>query len=187
VGDDGRLPERIVAAVDPTASVRRHRAAHAVLDWADWIADWVGAPATVVSAWQSLDWVVPDPDDDAAAELKRHREAVRRDAEQSLRALLDERSQPFARDRVHLIEGSPTEVLPRFTEGRASDLIVMGTLGRPDVVGDLIGETAETMIRNVHCSVLTVPPGSRPDAPTPLPDREPGRDRGSIPDEGARS
>ncbi len=187
VGDDARLPERVVAAVDPTAGARRHHAAHAVLDWSDWIAEWIDAPAHLVSAWQALDWALPDPDGAAREELKRHREAVRSEAELALNAMLEERGAPFAGDRVHLIEGSPTEVRPRFTAGRASDLIVMGTLGRPDVVGDLIGETAETMIRNVHCSVLTVPPGSRADAPVPHPDPDLRSDRGAKPGEGVRS
>jgi len=41
---------------------------------------------------------------------------------------------------------------------RSVDLIVMGTVGRTGIPGLFIGNTAETVLRQVDCSVLTVKP-----------------------------
>ena len=69
---------------------------------------------------------------------------------------------------VHLVEGEPRDVLPDLVDREKYDLIVMGSLGRVGIAGFLIGETAETLIRSVRCSVLVVkPPGFR--CPVELP------------------
>ena len=61
---------------------------------------------------------------------------------------------------MHLIEGQPRRALPRWVESHDVDLVVMGSVGRAGIAGFLIGETAETLIRSVRCSVLVVkPPG----------------------------
>ena len=164
VGDAGRLPSRVIAAVDPTEGDRRRQIAHSVLDWATEVADWLDAAPEIVSAWQALGAsLFADREDDT--EWKRHREDERERAEGQLNALLHSRREPVDPEHVHLREGEPAKVIPAFSQRRTDDLLVVGTLGRPDSIGDLIGETAETIIRRVRCSVLTVPPGSGPEAP----------------------
>jgi hypothetical protein len=37
-------------------------------------------------------------------------------------------------------------------------MLVMGSLGRVGIAGMLIGDTAESLIRSVHCSVLALKP-----------------------------
>ena len=58
------------------------------------------------------------------------------------------------------MRGNAKDVLPDFVQQGGFELVVMGSLGRSGVAGVLIGETAETVIRSVRCSVLVVkPPG----------------------------
>ena len=59
---------------------------------------------------------------------------------------------------MHLWKGDPRRVLPARIEAEAYDLLLLGTLGRAGVSGLLIGETAETLIRSVRCSILAVKP-----------------------------
>ncbi len=59
---------------------------------------------------------------------------------------------------LHLLKGSPSEVIPRFVTRENIDLIVMGTVGRTGLAGFVIGNTAENIMGNVHCSVLAVKP-----------------------------
>ena len=59
---------------------------------------------------------------------------------------------------LHLVSGRPGVVLPRLAERLEIGLIVMGTVGRTGLQGLIMGNTAETILRSVHCSVLAVKP-----------------------------
>ncbi|MCR9094914.1 MAG: universal stress protein [bacterium] len=160
VGESAELPERILAAVDPTDEPHRRRLAERVLHWSDEIADWTCSSIDVATAWSTPDF------ERAGAHLAAEaRKRLRNDAFEAtsaeLDALLGTRREPIGADRLHLLEGSPTEVLPMIARQSATDLIVMGTLSRPDRAGDLLGATAETVVRQVRCSVLTVPPNAK--------------------------
>lgn len=59
---------------------------------------------------------------------------------------------------LHLVEGPPGEVLPGLARRLDTNLIVMGTVARTGLSGLIMGNTAETILRSVGCSVLTVKP-----------------------------
>ena len=60
--------------------------------------------------------------------------------------------------KVHLIKGDPSTVIPRVAKSQKIDLIVMGTVCRTGLPGLIIGNTAESILNQVNCSVLTVKP-----------------------------
>ena len=60
--------------------------------------------------------------------------------------------------QTHLIKGAPQEVLPELADRLDINLIVMGTVGRRGLSGLIMGNTAESMMRAVRCSILTVKP-----------------------------
>ena len=59
---------------------------------------------------------------------------------------------------VHMVEGAPGVALPPLVERLDVDLVVMGTVGRTGLKGLIMGNTAETILRSVRCSVLAVKP-----------------------------
>ena len=59
---------------------------------------------------------------------------------------------------VSLLKGNPTEVIPNKVRDDSVDLIVMGTVARTGIKGLFIGNTAETILTEVDCSVLAVKP-----------------------------
>jgi nucleotide-binding universal stress UspA family protein len=59
---------------------------------------------------------------------------------------------------VHLLQGEPAEQIPRFVSQGKADLLVLGTVGRSGLTGLLVGNTAEQILDNVECSVLTLKP-----------------------------
>lgn len=59
---------------------------------------------------------------------------------------------------IHMVAGEPGSVLPRLADRLNVDLIVMGTVGRTGLRGLIMGNTAETILRSVRCSVLAVKP-----------------------------
>lgn len=59
---------------------------------------------------------------------------------------------------LHLVEGPAGELLPELAHRLEANLIVMGTVARTGLSGLIMGNTAETILRSVGCSVLTVKP-----------------------------
>ena len=59
---------------------------------------------------------------------------------------------------VHMVAGEAGKVLPRLVERLDIGLIVMGTVARTGLSGLIMGNTAETIMRAVRCSVLAVKP-----------------------------
>jgi nucleotide-binding universal stress UspA family protein len=60
--------------------------------------------------------------------------------------------------QIDLLKGNPWEVIPQTTIRHSIDLLVMGTVCRTGISGVLLGNTAETVLDQVDCSLLTVKP-----------------------------
>jgi nucleotide-binding universal stress UspA family protein len=60
--------------------------------------------------------------------------------------------------RSYLIEGRAGMAIPEQAKRHDVGLIVMGTLARTGLPGFIIGNTAENLLNQVDCSVLTVKP-----------------------------
>jgi len=68
----------------------------------------------------------------------------------------------LAGPRVHLRRGPAGETIPAAVRDLGADLLVMGTVGRTGLAGFIIGNTAETILDAIDCSVLALkPPGFR--------------------------
>ena len=59
---------------------------------------------------------------------------------------------------IHLPDGDPATVIPTVAKENDIDLVVMGTVSRSGISGLLMGNTAELVLRQVDCSVLTAKP-----------------------------
>ena len=61
---------------------------------------------------------------------------------------------------LHLLKGSPRSEIPVLAEEIKADLVVMGTVARTGISGLFMGNTAETILNQLNCSVLAIkPPG----------------------------
>ena len=66
----------------------------------------------------------------------------------------------YLKPRTHLVKGSPHREIPAVAKQIEADLVVMGTVARTGVPGFIMGNTAETILNQIDCSVLAVkPPG----------------------------
>jgi nucleotide-binding universal stress UspA family protein len=81
------------------------------------------------------------------------REHARRLEELTARHRIDE-----VAGTVHLVSGDPGDVLPELAARLQATIIVMGTVARTGLAGLIMGNTAETILRAVHGSVLAVKP-----------------------------
>ena len=161
VGNDARPPQKLLAAIDPSGAERRRQIAANILEWTDLVADWSGGEVHLGTAWNAAgEGLLKERL--AEAEWKRYVDEAHERTSDALASTLEENRRFVPAERLHLVEGVAHEALAQLAHDESIDLIVMGTLGREDAIGDHLGETAETVIRQVRCSVLTIPPGVRP-------------------------
>lgn len=59
---------------------------------------------------------------------------------------------------MRLPRGDPRETIPALARELKADLVVMGTLARTGIAGFIIGNTAESILDHIGCSVLAVKP-----------------------------
>lgn len=64
----------------------------------------------------------------------------------------------YIKPRIHLIKGNARDKIPELAKKEQIDLIVMGTLSRTGVPGFFMGNTSETILNQIDCSILAVKP-----------------------------
>jgi nucleotide-binding universal stress UspA family protein len=61
---------------------------------------------------------------------------------------------------IHVVKGPAQHVVPNLARELSVDLVVMGTVARTGIDGFFMGNTAENILGDLDCSVLTIkPPG----------------------------
>jgi universal stress protein E len=62
------------------------------------------------------------------------------------------------KNRLHLVQGSPLDTIPRVAQETGSGLVVMGALSRSGLKRVFVGNTAEQVLNALPCDVLVVKP-----------------------------
>lgn len=98
-------------------------------------------------------------------QVDRYVEEVRLDCLQKLTNLVDDSIRSMGKDvadylqpQIHFVKGNPTKEIPLMANAYNIDLIVMGTVARTGIPGFIIGNTAESILEQVTCSVLAIKP-----------------------------
>ncbi len=149
----GKSP-RVLAAVDPDPTdPDSSRLSDSVMELAISLSKLEKSDLHVVHAWilyneKVLNVLVGNLDKLIRNTRKNHR--------RWLNALLERFSLPRDRRRVHLVQGPAKEAIPQLARKKRVSLIVMGTAARSGVPHFLIGNTAEDVLNEVDCSVVTV-------------------------------
>ena len=169
----GRNFAQVLAAVDPApppdeADLLHLKAELApkdaaldakILDLAGSLADNEGAELHVVHAWSAPGEALVRSEVMLAQEqVERYVDDSRAEARKALEQLVGGAPRRPGRRSVHLLKGDPADVIAEFAKTAHVDLIVMGTVARTGIPGLLIGNTAETILQRVDCSVLAVKP-----------------------------
>jgi len=153
--------ERILAAVNPDPYDEEHREVDTtIMELATSLARLQGSALRVVHTWDVAEenvlrhWYKHL----AAAEVDRIVRDTHATHEVWLNELIAKHPLTGIAHNVHLLRGEPAAVIIQQAAKNSIDLIVMGTVGRTGIPGFLIGNTAETVLRQVNCSVLAVKP-----------------------------
>ena len=98
-------------------------------------------------------------------EIIKYVDETRRQCNQKLNLLMDEVIGKLGRDtfdyiepKTHLLKGSPRKNVPEFSEKIKADLVVMGTVARTGIPDFFMGNTAESILNQLNCSVLAIKP-----------------------------
>jgi nucleotide-binding universal stress UspA family protein len=91
------------------------------------------------------------------SERQHHRAGLDRLAS-GLREWLGAEAYDYLAPRPHLRRGPAREVIPAAASELGVDLVVMGTVARTGIPGFVIGNTAESVLGDLECSVLALKP-----------------------------
>ena len=151
---------RILAAVDTDPDDARKDALNStIMELATSLAEGEESELHIVHAWTMYGEDIlrhwgRTPDDQMAIWLRetqdRHQVALER--------LLGKSDLANLQHRIHLGKGEAGCIIPKVAHEKHVDLIVMGTVCRTGIAGFFIGNTAEKILQDVDCSVLTVKP-----------------------------
>ncbi|TWT82443.1 Universal stress protein E [Planctomycetes bacterium CA13] len=150
--------DQVVAAIDIDTGEPKHLALNRkILELAFAIAERDNADLHVVSAWdlwmeKSLRKRAGDAEVDSTLS----------GYEKRLRTVLNELvSKQEAKPKsvqIHFIRGNPSKIIEAVSQKVEADLVVMGTVCRTGAASFLIGNTAESLLEHVTCSVLALKP-----------------------------
>ena len=173
--DSPKVYKRILAAVDvgnyypPEELNSRNQTNLQILEIACSLAIPDFAELHVVHVWEAIGesalrvGFIQRPEEEVTSYVKELREQN----SQNLNILMDEVISKFGQDSLeylkpitHLLKGSPRKDIPDFANENKIDLVVMGTIARTGISGLIMGNTAETILNKLNCSVLAIkPPG----------------------------
>jgi universal stress protein E len=151
---------RVLAAVDPAPSDPGHNSLNLkIMELATSLSRMETSQLHVVHAWAPVArWLKLAGSRLTAYELAEIDRANEKEHSNRLDELLAKLPLDDMKVERHLLEGDASDLVPRLALEKGIDVIVMGTVCRAGVPGLFIGNTAERVLRQVSCSVLTVKP-----------------------------
>jgi len=170
-----RINRRILAAVDvndfyPENEMKiRQGLNRLTLDIATAVAKYEQAELYVVSVWEAMaeDFMRAGVVAPTEGSVDSYVDSVNRRYRTNMHELMTEAGVSGSKSKMPstmvqsvLLKGEPRKKIPEFAEEINADLVVMGTVARTGISGLIMGNTAETILNELQCSVLAVkPPG----------------------------
>lgn len=162
------LPEknsRIVVAIDTMGSSDDTAFNRSILTLATNITNAFNASLTIYSAWQLVgeEMMRYSPflrvTEDTLDEMLEKQALKAQQKSQEISAwLYKNKSLNTNNISWQLEKGNARDTISKYVNTNNTDLLIMGTVNRTGIPGLLIGNTAETVLSNVSCSVLTMKP-----------------------------
>ncbi len=153
--------ERIVAAVDPDPEIPGNASLNKlILNLATSLAEQQKSELHIVHTWylQGEDILRSARSSLSNEEVDQIALETEKEHRGWLEGLLEDHNLTEKGYKIHLVEGDAGEMIPQLAKDTDANLVVMGTVARTGIAGFFIGNTAESILRNVDSSVLTVKP-----------------------------
>jgi nucleotide-binding universal stress UspA family protein len=156
-----RYYRRILAAVDPSPPFDEQRNAlnKTIMDLATSLAQTEQGELHIVHTWTIVGETMLKANTDISEnEMYQLMQTIKKEHGYWLKELLRQYDLNKLKYQIHLLKGVAGKVIPKLVQAKGVELIVMGTVCRAGVAGLIIGNTAENVLDQVDCSVLTVKP-----------------------------
>ncbi len=147
---------RILAAIEPRpADQEREPLNVRIIEMATSLAQTDQAEVHVLYVWP--DWAT-----DSGPALFGEKESIQREIERLQASMLNMLLDPFRDEghsfHTHLLSGDPGDTIVAQCQALEIELLLMGTIRGPNLFGFVMGSTAEKVLNQVNCSVLTLKP-----------------------------
>jgi len=164
---------KVLAAVDvdylypPEEMMTRHLLNVQILEMAGSLALMESGDLHVVHVWDAIAENVMNMvfSDTPQEKVDAYIEEVRHQYADSLEMLMSELTRKLGQDSMnyiqpkrHLIKGYSRKEIPLFAKKIKADLVIMGTVARIGISGLFMGNTAESILNQLDCSVLAIKP-----------------------------
>lgn len=151
---------KIMAAVDPDPTDEKRKALDTkIMELATSLARIEGSELHVVHCWKLFgEKIFSGSGRMSRSEVDKLARTVRMEHKDRISMLVEKHAPGLLSTRIHLLKGEADELLPALAKRKGIELIVMGTASRTGIEGFLIGNTAEKVLQQVDCSVLTIKP-----------------------------
>jgi nucleotide-binding universal stress UspA family protein len=166
---------RILAAVDvndeypPEQHAARTALNRQILEMAISLALSEFAELHIVHAWEAMGESTmrgaflhtPEDKINAYVEQVRQQQAARFDSLiQEVTSSMGQDAVNYLNPQTHLVKGQARKEIPVLAKQISCDLVVMGTVARTGIPGFIMGNTAETILNQIDCSVMAIKPPS---------------------------
>lgn len=145
----------ICAAVDPMAKDDDHKQLNnEVLEYAKMFKKISGNPTCVITS-----YYIP-PVSTAMGVPGMDYELIKSNTQQSYTEKLQSlaKSHTLLAADLHVVEGDAELAIPKFAKEQKVSLMILGTVGRTGITAAFIGNTAERVLAELTCEVLTIKP-----------------------------
>lgn len=150
--------DQVLAAIDVEAGDQSHQDLNLeILQIAHAIAQREKAQLHIVVAWSlwmesALRWRAGDQQVDTQLQWQESR------VRQAIASLLESAGVSDDGIETHVFQGTAATIIQQTVDKVRADLLVMGTVCRTRIAGFLIGNTAESILDGVNCSLLALKP-----------------------------
>ena len=157
IRDSHWVKNPILAAIDPTASDKKHIALnHDILEYSKMLAHITETQLHSVNTFETpsmgptmdVGWANIDFDSIKVETSNAHKN--------KMETLLKEHD--LFINPYHVIEGRADLAIPNIAKEIDAQLLILGTVGRTGLSGAFIGNTAEHILANMSCDILTLKP-----------------------------
>jgi universal stress protein E len=151
------LRNPLLAAVDPNATDEQHKTLNQnILEYAKTLAHMTETQLHTVNTYETpnmsssmgIGW--PNID---FHNIKRDTETTH---QEKMKTLLEQHN--LLDNPYHVVEGQADYAIPKLAEQIDAQLVVLGTVGRTGLSAAFIGNTAEHILANLSCEILTLKP-----------------------------
>jgi len=151
--------QKIMIAVDLLPEDQEKTAlADRVLQWGKHVASLVGAKLDVVHIWNLYGETTLRGRSVSAYTVDKLVQEEEQKHRQWLDDALAKNGLKQEEVQIHFYKGEAEKLIPEIANTMETDLLVIGTVGRTGIPGFFIGNTADSILRQIDCSVLAIKP-----------------------------